>query len=130
MILDSPWSICSFRWRLGIRKIYNDQPTRTVSTWKSREIYRAHRLTFTSFYDVSSGTIMFDGRDISTVDTKSYRENLSLVAQESTLYEGTIRENIALSVDESLATDTAIEEACLTAQIHDFITSLPNGKML
>ena len=66
--------------------------------------------------------------DVASVDTKSYRENLSLVAQESTLYEGTIRDNISLSVDEFLATDDAIEEACRTAQIHEFIISLPDGK--
>jgi ABC-type multidrug transport system fused ATPase/permease subunit len=128
LFLDSPWPICGFRWRFRIRKIHDDQPNRTVSTSESSEIYRDHRLTSVSFYDVSSGSIVFDGKDISTVDAKSYRENLSLVAQESTLYEGTIRDNIALSVEEPLATDNAIEEACTTAQIHDFITSLPNGK--
>jgi ATP-binding cassette subfamily B (MDR/TAP) protein 1 len=40
------------------------------------------------FYDPSGGRIMFDGVDITQVEPKSYRENLSLVAQESTLYEG------------------------------------------
>jgi ABC-type multidrug transport system fused ATPase/permease subunit len=40
------------------------------------------------FYDPSGGKILFDGVDITEVDAKSYRENLSLVAQESTLYEG------------------------------------------
>lgn len=40
---------------------------------------------------------------------------------------GTIRENIALSVSESEATDAAIQAACTSAQIHTFITSLPQG---
>jgi ABC-type multidrug transport system fused ATPase/permease subunit len=40
------------------------------------------------FYDPSGGRILFDGVDITQVEAKSYRENLSLVAQESTLYEG------------------------------------------
>jgi ABC-type multidrug transport system fused ATPase/permease subunit len=47
------------------------------------------------------------------------------VAQEPTLYEGTIRDNIALSVNS--ATDTDIEAACVDAQIHEFIVSLPDG---
>jgi ATP-binding cassette subfamily B (MDR/TAP) protein 1 len=40
------------------------------------------------FYDPSSGRISVDGRDISELDPGSYRKNLSLVAQESTLYDG------------------------------------------
>jgi ATP-binding cassette subfamily B (MDR/TAP) protein 1 len=79
------------------------------------------------FYDVTNGRIMFGDTDITTVDTASYRQNLSLVAQESTLYEGTIRENVSLSVEDSEATDAAIEEACRSAQIHDFVVSLPDG---
>ena len=64
------------------------------------------------------------------METKSYRKNLSLVAQESTLYEGTIRENVALSVEDEEATDEAIERVCKSAQIHDFIISLSEGKLL
>jgi ATP-binding cassette subfamily B (MDR/TAP) protein 1 len=84
-------------------------------------------LTLCSFYDPSAGKIEFDGTDVSTLDFESYRLNLSLVAQEATLYEGTIRENVALSVDDSRATDSAIHEACMAAQIHEFIISLPDG---
>ncbi|TLD29668.1 P-loop containing nucleoside triphosphate hydrolase protein [Venturia nashicola] len=79
------------------------------------------------FYEPTSGKILFDGENIAEVDAASYRKNLSIVAQESTLYQGTIRENIALSVPESEATDAAITAACTSAQIHTFITSLPNG---
>jgi ATP-binding cassette subfamily B (MDR/TAP) protein 1 len=77
------------------------------------------------FYDASSGRIFYNGQDITTLDPAEYRHQLSLVSQEPTLYEGTIRENIALSVDR--ATDDDIEQACRDAQIHDFITSLPEG---
>jgi ABC-type multidrug transport system fused ATPase/permease subunit len=80
------------------------------------------------FYDPTDGRILFGDTPILEVETKSYRKNLSLVAQESTLYEGTIRENVALSVDDSEATDEAIERVCRSAQIHDFITSLSEGK--
>ncbi|KAJ9636221.1 hypothetical protein H2199_007896 [Coniosporium tulheliwenetii] len=41
---------------------------------------------------------------------------------------GTIRENVALSVDAASATDQAIQQACIEAQIHNFIVSLPEGK--
>ena len=51
------------------------------------------------FYDASSGKIEFNGQDITTMDVSEYRKNISLVSQEPTLYEGTIRDNIALSVD-------------------------------
>jgi ATP-binding cassette subfamily B (MDR/TAP) protein 1 len=70
---------------------------------------------------------MFGDNDICHIDPESYRKNLSLVAQESSLYEGTIKQNVSLSVDESLATDAAVQEACQSAQIHDFVTSLPDG---
>jgi ATP-binding cassette subfamily B (MDR/TAP) protein 1 len=81
-----------------------------------------------SFYDPSSGQILVGGNDICKVDSDSYRRNLSLVAQESSLYEGTIKENVALSVKTEMATDEAVEAACKDAQIHDFVSSLPEGK--
>jgi ATP-binding cassette subfamily B (MDR/TAP) protein 1 len=77
------------------------------------------------FYDASSGRILYNGQDITTLDPSEYRKQISLVSQEPTLYEGTIRENVALSVD--TATDEDIEQACRDAQIHDFIASLPDG---
>ncbi|KAJ4987038.1 ABC transporter [Stagonosporopsis vannaccii] len=77
------------------------------------------------FYDVTSGTILYNGQDITTLDPSLYRQQLSLVSQEPTLYEGTIKDNIALSVDS--ATDSDIESACTDAQIHEFIVSLPDG---
>lgn len=79
------------------------------------------------FYDADRGTILVGGQDITKVSTKSYRDAVSLVAQEATLYEGTIRENVSLSVPEAQATDEAIATACSDAQIHEFITSLPDG---
>ena len=77
------------------------------------------------FYDATSGTVMYNGQDIKSLDPALYRQQLSLVAQEPTLYEGTIRDNIALSVDSAM--DTDIEAACTDAQIHEFIVSLPDG---
>ena len=77
------------------------------------------------FYDASSGTILYNDRDVTQLDPSVYRQHLSLVSQEPTLYEGTIKDNVALSVDS--ATDADIEAACADAQIHDFIVSLPDG---
>ncbi|CAI6334085.1 unnamed protein product [Periconia digitata] len=77
------------------------------------------------FYDASAGAVLYNGQDITTLDPSEYRKNISLVSQEPTLYEGTIRENIALSVDS--ATEAEIEAACADAQIHEFIVSLPEG---
>ena len=77
------------------------------------------------FYDATSGTILYNGQDITTLDPSLYRQQLSLVSQEPTLYEGTIKDNVALSVDTATLAD--IEAACTDAQIHDFIISLPDG---
>ena len=77
------------------------------------------------FYTPTHGTILYNSKDITTLPPSIYRAQLSLVSQEPTLYEGSIRENVALSVN--MATDAEIEAACRDAQIHDFITSLPDG---
>ncbi|KAF1934701.1 P-loop containing nucleoside triphosphate hydrolase protein [Clathrospora elynae] len=77
------------------------------------------------FYDATSGRILYNGQDITTLNPSEYRKQTSLVSQEPTLYQGTIRENIALSVES--ATDEDIEQACRNAQIHEFISSLPEG---
>ncbi|KAH7385568.1 P-loop containing nucleoside triphosphate hydrolase protein [Phaeosphaeria sp. MPI-PUGE-AT-0046c] len=79
------------------------------------------------FYDPTHGTILFNSQSITSLPPAPYRAQLALVSQEPTLYEGTIRENVALSVDTASATDAAIEAACRDAQIHEFITSLPDG---
>ncbi|KAI9892522.1 MAG: GTPase-activating protein [Vezdaea aestivalis] len=81
------------------------------------------------FYDPVSGTISADGQDISTLNVSQYRSFIALVAQEPTLYQGTIRENILLGSDkpDSDFSDEVIEQACRDANIHDFIASLPEG---
>lgn len=78
------------------------------------------------FYPVQRGKILCNGTDITALDTSEYRKSISLVAQEPTLFQGTIKENILLGVDE----DTPLEklhQACRDAEIHDFISSLPEG---
>ncbi|KAF7592329.1 hypothetical protein BBP40_000385 [Aspergillus hancockii] len=72
--------------------------------------------------DIQSGH-----QDIGAVEASSYRRALSLVAQEPRLFEGTIRDNITLGLDDSEFTEEEMIQACKDAEIHDFITSLPEG---
>lgn len=77
------------------------------------------------FYEVSSGKILVDGKDIRTVTLHSLRSCIGVVAQDVYLFSGSVRENIAYGkVD---ATDEEIEAAAKMAGAHDFIKTLPNG---
>ncbi|KOC12106.1 ATP-binding cassette multidrug transport protein [Aspergillus flavus AF70] len=78
------------------------------------------------YYNPTSGSIQLDDSDIRDMSLASYRSHLSLVQQEPVLYQGTIRENIALGLKEE-ATEERIYEACRQANIFDFVSSLPDG---
>lgn len=77
------------------------------------------------FYDVNSGTILLDGIDIGTMSRDCLRKNFGMVLQDTWLFKGTIKENIAYGNEN--ATDEQIEEAAKAAQIYDYIMSLPDG---
>lgn len=79
------------------------------------------------FYDPAHGTILVNGQDISDIEISSYRKALALVTQEPRLFNGTIKENITLGLDNKTPNDSEITQACKDAEIHDFITSLPDG---
>ncbi|KAF7596284.1 GTPase-activating protein [Aspergillus hancockii] len=79
------------------------------------------------FYDALSGSVLIDGKDITHLNVNSYRSFLSLVSQEPTLYQGTIKENILLGVDRDETHEEAVVKACKDANIYDFIMSLPEG---
>lgn len=79
------------------------------------------------FYDPQQGKVLFNNTNIADLDIRLYRSSLSLVAQESTLFQGTIRENILLGVEESSISDERLHQVCRDAEIHDFISSLPDG---
>ncbi|KAK8036628.1 hypothetical protein PG994_015399 [Apiospora phragmitis] len=79
------------------------------------------------FYDVLSGCIYLDDKDISRLNVNSYRSRLALVSQEPTLYQGTVRENILLGSNDENVTEEAMVKACREANIYDFIQSLPDG---
>ncbi|KAF4539503.1 ABC transporter protein [Lasiodiplodia theobromae] len=82
------------------------------------------------FYEPTRGAVLCNGVDISSIGVYDYRRSLSLVAQEPTLFRGTIRDNIlfGLNADQSAAvSEERIHEVCRDAFIHDFIVSLPEG---
>ena len=77
------------------------------------------------FYDVTDGAILIDGMDIRDATLDSLRSQIGIVLQETVLFSGTIRDNIAFGRPE--ATDIEVEAAARDAAIHDFIVSQPNG---
>ncbi|AFY35480.1 ABC transporter ATP-binding protein [Calothrix sp. PCC 7507] len=77
------------------------------------------------FYDVSQGAVRIDGRDVRDFTLKSLRSRIGIVFQETTLFSGTIRENIAYAKPN--ATLEEVIAVAKTAQIHDFIISLMDG---
>ena len=77
------------------------------------------------FYDVDSGSITIDGKDVRTLSLQSLRRAIGIVQQDVYLFTGTIRENIAYGNPK--ASNEQIIEAAKKANIHDFIMSLPDG---
>ncbi|MQW23716.1 ABC transporter ATP-binding protein [Lactococcus sp. dk322] len=77
------------------------------------------------FYDINGGSIKFDGTDIRDFDLDSLRNNVGIVLQESTLFSGTIADNIKFGKPE--ATMDEIITVAKTTHIHEFIESLPEG---
>ena len=77
------------------------------------------------FYDVSEGSITFDGHDIRDLTLKSLREQISIVLQDVFLFHGTARENILFG--RLNATERELIEAAKIANAHQFITRLPDG---
>ncbi|ROT38993.1 P-loop containing nucleoside triphosphate hydrolase protein [Sodiomyces alkalinus F11] len=96
------------------------------------------------FYDPTTGTIRIDGSALTDLNPRLYRSIVSLVQQEPTLFQGTIRENVALGLaDDATADnkagepspaslsldipDSTIEAALRAANAWDFVSSLPEG---
>ncbi|KAK9314461.1 P-loop containing nucleoside triphosphate hydrolase protein [Lipomyces starkeyi] len=81
------------------------------------------------FYRPLAGQIVFDGRDVNTLNINSYRTQIALVQQEPVLYATTIKENIKLGSLENPddISHERIVEVCRQSNIHDFIVSLPDG---
>ncbi len=77
------------------------------------------------FYDADSGEILIDGVSIRDYKQDSLRSAMSLVSQETVLFNDTIKSNIALGRTD--ATDEEIVEACKVANAHNFIMESPDG---
>ena len=76
-------------------------------------------------YDVTGGRLLVDGYDVRSVTQQSLRRNIGMVTQDTFLFNTTIRENLLFA--RSDAPQEQLEQACRTANIHDFIVSLPDG---
>lgn len=85
------------------------------------------------FYDPSTGSITIDDSSLSSLNPRLYRRVVSLVQQEPTLFQGSIRDNVALGIDvpagasSAAVPDAAIEAALRAANAWDFVSSLPDG---
>lgn len=79
----------------------------------------------TRFYDIADGKIRYDGISINKIKKGDLRASLGLVLQDTSLFTGTIRENIRYGKLD--ATDEEVIEAAKIANAHDFITRLPEG---
>lgn len=77
------------------------------------------------FYEIDSGQILIDGTDISTMKRENVRELFGMVLQDTWLFEGTIKENIAYG-NQDVPMQTIID-ACKMANIDHFIKTLPEG---
>lgn len=76
------------------------------------------------FYDVDKGSIEFDGQDIREYDLASLRSKIGIVLQDSVLFTGTIRDNIAFGLPN--ASQESVEKVARATHIHDYIDSLPD----
>ena len=76
------------------------------------------------FYDPLQGTVEIDGVDIRKLNIKWLRNHIGIVSQEPVLFAKTIAENIRYGRDG--VTQLDIEKAAISANVHDFISSLPD----
>ncbi len=77
------------------------------------------------FYDPTQGSVRVDGRDLRAVKLNTLRRNVSVVLQDTFLFNASVREN--LTYGRPGATDAEIQAAAEAAYAHEFITALPNG---
>jgi ATP-binding cassette, subfamily B, heavy metal transporter len=92
-------------------------PTGSGKSTISRLLFR--------FYDVTGGRVLIDGQDIRDVTQASVRAAIGVVPQDTVLFNDTIRYNIGYG--NPAASQAEIEQAARLAQVHDFVTRLPEG---
>jgi ATP-binding cassette subfamily B (MDR/TAP) protein 1 len=79
------------------------------------------------FYEPQKGAIYCDNEDIASIPMGILRARMSLVAQEASIFRGTIRANVLLGLRDENVCDEILHGACRDAGIHDFVSSLPEG---
>ena len=77
------------------------------------------------FYDVTSGAVLVDGKDVRTLTQESLRQNIGIIQQDVFLFAGTIMENIRYG--RPSATDREVIQAAICAEIHEDIMHMPDG---
>ena len=77
------------------------------------------------FYDPNEGLVLVDGRDVRDCTLHSLRSQISIVSQDTVLFDDTVKNNIAYG--RPAATDAEIEAAAKAAYAHEFVQRLPNG---
>ena len=77
------------------------------------------------FYDPTAGVIKLDGHDLTSITLESLHKNISLVLQDTFLFNGTVAENISFAVPEAAIDE--IKAAAVIARIHDDIAAMPDG---
>jgi subfamily B ATP-binding cassette protein MsbA len=80
----------------------------------------------TRFYDPQQGQVLIDGVDIRTLGLKELRSHISLVLQETVLFDGTIADNITYG-DEADVSEDALQKAISAANVREFLDVLPEG---
>ena len=81
----------------------------------------------TRFYDVNSGAILIDGIDIRDYTRSSMKKFIGVVHQETFIFQGTIRDNVAYALKPNVVPEEKIIEACKKAGLLDFVNSLKDG---
>ncbi|KAH7185401.1 P-loop containing nucleoside triphosphate hydrolase protein [Fusarium flagelliforme] len=81
------------------------------------------------YYDPTRGKLCVGQQDIKNISPRLFRSQMSIVQQEPVLYEGTVRENILMGLEDEVtdSIDERLNEAARQANVLDFVTSLPEG---
>ncbi|MBN2051435.1 MAG: ABC transporter ATP-binding protein [Spirochaetales bacterium] len=138
---DTPESADSFQGRVEFRKVqFGYNPEKIIINSFSAVAEPGHKVALVGhtgagkttvvkllmrFYDVHSGEILLDGKDIRDYRRKDLRRMFGMVLQDTWLFNGTIMENLRYGCPE--ATDEEVIEAAKTAHADHFIRTLPGG---
>ena len=77
------------------------------------------------FYDPTAGRVLVDGQDLRALDLRAWRDSVAALLQETVVFDGTVRENIAYGRPD--ATEGEVVRAAQAADAHHFILTLPRG---